>query len=88
MRSNGRSIQLIGAILCGVLALTIGAGPAAATHSLPQPWLWYWDTNNDGYADPAVSVDAAGGGWTSLALSRLSGGIGEWAGDTRFDPFT
>lgn len=57
-----------------------------ANHSLPDPWLWYWDLGNDGTPDGTPSVDAAGNGWTTAAVDRLTGAISEWAGKTSFDP--
>jgi hypothetical protein len=67
MRRTGWSAMIVVA-LC---AFASGSpSPVDASHSVPSP-PWYWDLGNDGDADAAVPVDAAGSGWTSLALDRL-----------------
>lgn len=76
------SILLIGAV---VAALSLVA-PVAATHSVPSPKLWFWDLGNDGDPDGSPGVDAAGSGWTSLALDRLNGAINQWEANTSFNP--
>ncbi len=74
-------------IVVALCAFASGSpSPVDASHSVPSP-PWYWDLGNDGDADAAVPVDAAGSGWTSLALDRLHGAIDEWASGTDFDPY-
>jgi hypothetical protein len=59
-------------VIIAVMGLA-GAPAAHANHSIPQPYVWFWDLGNNFTPDASVSVDAQGSGWTTLALDRLKG---------------
>lgn len=86
LMSGSRSGGRVTLMAIAVIVMSGWITPAYATHSVPQPYLWYWDLGNDGDADGNPAVDAAGGGWTTLALARLQGAITEWETDTSFNP--
>ena len=73
-------------VILSLLASVVPISTVQATHSVPQPYIWFWDLGNDGTPDGAPAVDAAGSGWTTGAVDRLKGAIGAWANGTSFNP--
>jgi hypothetical protein len=58
-----------------------------ATISIPTPYRYFWDANNDRTPDDGgVTVDAEGGGWNATSGNMLTNATNAWKDNTDFDP--
>jgi len=62
---------------------------AAAVHSIPSPYRYFWDCNDDGYPDDGCARFRLGGiGWTSDKVDRVNAAFYQWRQWTHYDPYT
>lgn len=73
----------------GMLTTALGPKAALATHSIPSPYRYYWDCNDDGYADDSCTFFRPGGPqWSQAQLDGLNAAFYHWRYKTDFDPYT
>ena len=62
---------------------------AFASHSVPTPYKWFWDCNNDAFPDDGCALFVpAGLNWTQAKLDRINAAFYHWRFMTDFDPYT